>query len=159
LPRGIGGLAEAEASEGIRNVSMPIAARDAGEQRFDLVGAALFAAMDGDVLAAVGGVKRETALAESALRMHRFYVHPMYRRPGMGRDLAQTVMDHALSHASGLTCNARQTARRALPVSPGVSESRGGRLRTYTPHRDEKRRIAAMREFRQGRSWPLESAE
>jgi GNAT superfamily N-acetyltransferase len=132
LPRGIGGLAEAEASEGIRNVSMPIAARDAGEQRFDLVCAALFAAMDSDVV----GVKRETALAESARRMHRFYVHPMYRRPGMGRDLAQTVMDHALSHASGLNCNARKTGRRALPVSPGIFENRGGRLHTYTPYRD-----------------------
>ncbi|WP_353255524.1 GNAT family N-acetyltransferase [Hyphomonas sp.] len=109
MPRGIGGRAEAEASEGVRNVSTLIAAWHAGEQRFDLVGAALFAAMDGDVLAAVGGVKRETALAESALRMHRFCVHPMYRRPGMGRDLAQTVMDHALSDASGLTCNARAT--------------------------------------------------
>lgn len=120
LPRGMGHLEEAAASEGVRNVSKLIAAWDAGEQRFDLEGAALFAAMDGDVLSGVGGVKRETVLAESAMRMHRFYVHPLYRRRGTGRRLAQTVMDHALSHASVLTCNARAT-----PVAAPFWEAMG----------------------------------
>ncbi len=120
LPPDIGSLASAAAREGVRNVSMLIAAWEAGEQRFDVDGAALFAASDGDALAGIGGVKRETEVAESAMRMHRFYVHPLYRRRGAGGRLAQTVMDHALSHASVLTCNARAT-----PLAAPFWESMG----------------------------------
>lgn len=114
LPPGIGALAAAAASEGVRNVSLLINAWEAGEQRFDLEGAALFAAIEGGVLAGVGGVKREAAHAGCAMRLHRFYVHPAHRRRGVGRRLARDVMDHALSHASVLTCNARATREAPL---------------------------------------------
>lgn len=107
LPAGISALAEAAAAEGVRNVRMLITAWEAGEQRFDRDGAALFAATDGEVIAGIGGVKPETGAGESAMRMHRFYVHPSYRRLGLGKRIAQAVMSHALMHAPLLTCNAR----------------------------------------------------
>jgi GNAT superfamily N-acetyltransferase len=47
------------------------------------------------------------------MRMHRFYVHPSYRRLGLGSRLAREVMTHALSHASVLICNARASAAAA----------------------------------------------
>jgi GNAT superfamily N-acetyltransferase len=107
LPPGVESLAAVAAAEGVRNVRLLIENWESGAQRFDQVGAALFAAVDGETTAAIGGVRRETDTDESAMRMHRFYVHPSYRRLGLGSRLAREVMAHALSHASVLTCNAR----------------------------------------------------
>jgi GNAT superfamily N-acetyltransferase len=107
LPPGLESLAAAAAAEGVRNVRLLIENWESGAQRFDHAGAALFAAVDGETAAAIGGVRRETDTDESAMRMHRFYVHPSYRRLGLGSRLAREVMAHALRHASVLTCNAR----------------------------------------------------
>jgi GNAT superfamily N-acetyltransferase len=113
LPPGLEGLAQAAAAEGVRNVRRLIENWESGAQRFDQDGAALFAAVDGETVAAIGGVRRETDTDESAMRMHRFYVDPSYRRLGLGSRLAREVMTHALSHASVLTCNARASAAAA----------------------------------------------
>lgn len=78
-----------------------------GAQRFDKGGAALFAALVNNQLAGVGGVKPEKNSVESAMRMHRFYVHPAYRRLGVGRRIAHHAMSYALLQVSLLTCNAR----------------------------------------------------
>ena len=107
LPAGILGLAAAAAEEGVHNVRRLIESWDNGTQRFDQDGAALFAAVDGAALTGIGGVKPETSADEFAMRMHRFYVHPAYRRRGLGKRIAGEVMAHALSHATLLTCNAR----------------------------------------------------
>ncbi len=113
LPLGMSTLAEAAALEGVRNVGKLMAAWEAGEQRFGRDGAALFAAFVDKDLVGVGGVKREEDAGESAMRMHRFYVHPMYRRQGVGRVLADAAMAHGLASAALLTCNARASAAAA----------------------------------------------
>ena len=87
---------------------------ETGEQRFDRDGAALFAAFVGNHLAGIGGVKREADADESAMRMHRFYVHPMYRRQGVGRVLADAAMAQGIASAALLTCNARASAAAAV---------------------------------------------
>lgn len=107
LPDGFGKLADAANAEGVRNMALLMVAWESGAQRFDADGAALFAAMDEGRCAGIGGVRRETGAGESAMRMHRFYVHPAYRRLGIGKRIAEAVMAHALMHASLLTCNAR----------------------------------------------------
>lgn len=107
LPSGVVELAAAASAEGVRNVRLLLDAWEDGTQRFDRDDAALFAAFVDGKLAGIGGVRRETGTDESAMRMHRFYVHPAYRRLGLGKRIAQAVMTHALTHASLLTCNAR----------------------------------------------------
>jgi GNAT superfamily N-acetyltransferase len=109
LPDAIDVLEAAAAQEGVRNVGMLVAGWASGAQRFDRGGAALFAALHAGTLAGIGGVKPETEAGESAMRMHRFYVHPSYRRDGVGRALAGAVMTHALTYVRVLTCNARAT--------------------------------------------------
>jgi GNAT superfamily N-acetyltransferase len=113
LPSDFAKLAEAATAEGVRNMAMLADDWRSGVQRFDKDGAALFAAFVDNHLAGVGGVKPETNEVESAMRMHRFYVHPAYRRLGIGRRIAQHVMSHALLHASRLTCNARASSAAA----------------------------------------------
>lgn len=113
LPADIELLAEAADAEGVGNMRKLISAWHSGEQRFDQRGAALFAARSDGVLAGVGGVKPEENLAESAMRMHRFYVHPSFRRLGIGRRLAHVAMTSALSQASLLTCHARASSAAA----------------------------------------------
>jgi len=107
LPAGVTRLAEAAAAEGVRNMQKLVADWQSGAQRFDAGAAALFAAIEQGDLAGVGGVKPETGAGESAMRMHRFYVHPSYRRLGIAKRIAHAAMSHALMHAPLLTCNAR----------------------------------------------------
>lgn len=110
LPAGMERLVEAAAAEGVRNMQKLVTDWQGGAQRFDAGGAALFAAIEQGELAGVGGVKPETGAGESAMRMHRFYVHPAYRRLGIGKRIARAAMSHALVHAPLLTCNARASA-------------------------------------------------
>lgn len=113
LPEDIELLAEAADAEGVPNVRKLISAWRSNEQRFDQNGAALFAAHVQGRLAGVGGVKAELNLVEPAMRMHRFFVHPSYRRLGVGRRLAQAAMTHALSQVGVLTCHARASSAAA----------------------------------------------
>ena len=110
LPPGIAELSATAAAEGVRNVARLLEAWEDGTQRFDHESAAFFAANVEGELAGIGGVRREEAAGESAMRMHRFYVHPAYRRLGIGKRIAHAAMAHALAHAALLTCNARASA-------------------------------------------------
>jgi GNAT superfamily N-acetyltransferase len=107
LPGEMPRLVEAAAGEGVRNVGKLVADFQSGAQRFDGAHAALFAAFGDGVLVGVGGMKLETGLGKTAIRMHRFYVHPDVRGRGVGRALAETVMAEALGQMRLLTCNAQ----------------------------------------------------
>lgn len=82
-------------------------ARDwaSGANRFDRPGEALIAAYDGDTLAAMGAISVDPYMPE-ALRMRRFYVRPAYRRRGVGRLLARTLLDRPESSGRAITLNA-----------------------------------------------------
>lgn len=64
---------------------------ESGANRFDGPGEALVAALDGAVLAGLGAISRDHDL-EGALRMSRFYVYPPYRRQGVGRAIAEFLL-------------------------------------------------------------------
>ena len=67
---------------------------DAGTQRFDRSGEMLLLAYIDGTLAGIGGLTREPMIS-GALRMRRFYVRQPYRRYGVGRMLATTLLKKA----------------------------------------------------------------
>lgn len=105
LPNGFDVILQAAESEGVRNMAMLAAQWTRGEQRFDDPGALFAALVDGD-LAGVGGVTVETGAGEPAMRMRRLYVLPMFRRFGVGRQLAGAMMQQGFQAAPLLTVNA-----------------------------------------------------
>jgi GNAT superfamily N-acetyltransferase len=67
-----------------------------GAVRFDRPGEALLAAYSEGVLAAIGGITIDPIVPD-ALRMRRFYVRPAFRRTGIGREIAQALLERAQS--------------------------------------------------------------
>lgn len=114
VPDGLDALASAATAEGIRIVSTVVARWRDGTERFDGPGERLLVAVDdaGRVVG-IGGISACPTVA-GALRVRRFYVDPGWRRAGVGRALAEAVIEHALAHVDLLTCNARASA--AAPV-------------------------------------------
>ena len=91
-----------------------------GAMRFDRPGEMLVAAYSGDVLAGIGGMTLEPAIP-GALRMRRFYVALAYRRHGVGRALAEALLDEARRQGCPVTCNAAGGSERfwqALGFAP-----------------------------------------
>lgn len=78
-----------------------------GTNRFDGEGEALVAAYDGDFLVGMGGIRTDPHVPE-ALRMSRFYVRPHYRRRGVARMIAATLLDLPASAGRTITLNAPQ---------------------------------------------------
>ena len=64
-----------------------------GETRFDRPGEALHAAYVDGELAGIGGITLEPSML-GALRMRRFYVFQRFRRSGVARALAGTLLEH-----------------------------------------------------------------
>lgn len=70
----------------------------------------LLGAMQGDRLAAIGGLTPEPeALGQAAMRVRRLYVDPAARRSGVGRTLVNALLQEALDSVSLVTINARDT--------------------------------------------------
>jgi GNAT superfamily N-acetyltransferase len=78
-----------------------------GSNRFDQPGEALVAAMDGDVLAGMGGMNIDPFVF-GALRMRRFYVRPAYRRKGVARLMADALLDRPEIDGRTITLSAPQ---------------------------------------------------
>lgn len=77
---------------------------ESGENRFDSNGAALFGVDGGDSLIAVGGVQLDPYLnQQDAGRVRHVYVHPAWRRAGIGRMLISALIDHSVAHFDVLT--------------------------------------------------------
>ena len=76
-----------------------------GQTRFDGRGELLIVATVGEDEAAVGGLTIDPAVA-GALRLRRFYVRPFYRGRGLGREMAERLVDHARGITRLLTVNA-----------------------------------------------------
>jgi GNAT superfamily N-acetyltransferase len=112
-PEGLDRLAEAAAAERVGIVGRLIAEWNAGDQRFDGAGEALFAAYANGALAGVGGVTAESRAPEPAIRMRRLYVLPERRRDGVGRILAGAMMQQGFQAAALLTVNAGASAAAA----------------------------------------------
>jgi GNAT superfamily N-acetyltransferase len=76
-----------------------------GAIRFDRSGEALLAAHSDGVLAAIGGITIDPVLPD-ALRMRRFYVRSAFRRIGIGREIAQVLLERASRSVRVVTLNA-----------------------------------------------------
>jgi GNAT superfamily N-acetyltransferase len=105
LPIGTRTLRDEADRGGIRNMGLLLDEWASGFERFDGPGEALFAAFDGDTLVGIGGVANETDTP--AMRMRRLYVLTDWRKRGVGRLLANAMMEHGFRSAARLTCNAR----------------------------------------------------
>ncbi len=97
-----------------------------GATRFDRPGERLIAAYVDDALAGIGGVTLEPAMS-GALRMRRFYVAPAYRRRGVGRALAITLLDEARRQRCAVTCNAAGGSERFWEALGFAPDRRDGR--------------------------------
>ena len=82
----------------------------------------LLAAMEGGRLAAIGGLTEEPgARDQPALRMRRLYVGPNARRAGVGRTLANALLQEALGSVSLVTVNAGTTLAPAFWTAVGFT--------------------------------------
>jgi len=106
LPDGFDSLLADAASEGVGNMALLAQGWAGGDQRFDGDGEALLGALLAGELAGIGGLSVETAAAEPARRVRRFYVRPAFRRQDVGRTLASALVQEALDQVDLLTCNA-----------------------------------------------------
>jgi len=129
LPAGFAELRAEAAREGFGHIERLAMEWDAGEQRFEAEGEALFAAFEGGALAGVGAVSREHLEPElGAMRMRRCYVRPGFRRRGVGRALAGAMIQQGLAGAAVLTVNAGTPDAPAFWTAMGFTpDARNGR--------------------------------
>jgi GNAT superfamily N-acetyltransferase len=77
----------------------------AGTMRFNRPGEGLLVAHSDSVLAGIGSLTIDPAIPD-ALRMRRFYVRISFRRCGIGRKLAEALLDEAFRTGRRVTVNA-----------------------------------------------------
>jgi GNAT superfamily N-acetyltransferase len=93
LPDGIEALVEASVSEGFRFLDRLVTDWSSGANRFSAEGECFAEARFRDRVVAVGGLNVDPyAESISAGRLRRFYVHPDYRRRGVGRALVEYLV-------------------------------------------------------------------
>jgi GNAT superfamily N-acetyltransferase len=76
-----------------------------GAMQFTEPGEAFLAAYSGDTLAGVGGLTIDPVVP-GALRMRRFYVRGSFRRSGIARSIATTLLNKAFKTTSVVNLNA-----------------------------------------------------
>ena len=92
-------------NEGYRMLDTLAAEWSAGIMRFNRSGEALFAAYADNRLVGVGGITRDPAVP-GALRMRRFYVAKDFRRRGIARQLALSLLDPKRAAGRPIVVNA-----------------------------------------------------
>lgn len=105
MPAGFAALRCEADAEGYRHIGRLADEWAAGTLRFERDGEALMAACLRDELAGIGGLTIEPALP-GALRMRRFYVRKSWRRHGVGRVLAESLLAGARALRCPVTVNA-----------------------------------------------------
>jgi GNAT superfamily N-acetyltransferase len=105
LPTGFDALRAEARAEGYRFLERLATDWMSGTARFDRKGEALLCARVNGVLAGIGGLTIEPVVPD-ALRMRRFYVRLAYRRCGIGRRLATSLLERAWSASRLVTVNA-----------------------------------------------------
>lgn len=99
LPEGIDELLTRSEEEGYNFIRRLIADFDTGRNCFDQPGEALFAALDGERLVAIGGVNIDPFESVSGIgRVRRVYVLPECRGSGLGRLLMDEIEAHATQY-------------------------------------------------------------
>lgn len=105
LPDGFDALRAEARREGYRSLERLASEWEAGNAHFDRPGEALLAASLAGALAGMGGLTLDPVVPD-ALRMRRFYVHPAFRRQGVGRRLALALLERPGTAGRSVTVNA-----------------------------------------------------
>lgn len=105
LPAGFDAMRAEARGEGYRFLDRLVGEWESGAMRFAGDGEALLAAHVAGELAAIGGLTRDP-FVEGCLRMRRFYVRQRFRRGGVGRMLAQALLDRPERRGRPVTVNA-----------------------------------------------------
>ena len=114
LPPQIQALAQLAAKEGYEPLTRLIEEYQSGKNRFDQKGEVLLLAYDQDQLIACGGLNQqwgENEIEARIGRVRRFYVHPKYRKSGVGRQLLAHLEKCARPNFSALCLNYRRFIR------------------------------------------------
>ena len=105
LPPDIDGLGREARRQGYGSIDRLISEWQDGSNRFAGSGECLFAVHSDRQLVGIGGMTREPSDA-SMMRMRRFYVDAAMRGRGVGRLLAETLLDAVPEGTAGVTVNA-----------------------------------------------------
>ena len=126
LPAGFDQLRGDAREEGHTNMERLATDWISGAHRFAATGESLLAAFVAEELAGVGGITRDPACPR-ALRLHRFYVRPRFRRLGVGRCLAFALVEKAYPLTDQLVLNAEtELAVRFWEALGFVADRRNG---------------------------------
>lgn len=99
VPGDVGELLTASRIEGYDFVERFVDECETGSNRFDRPGEAFFEVRRVGLLVALGGLNRDPYLDDPSVgRIRRVYVHPDFRRRGVGQLLVSTLVDHARDH-------------------------------------------------------------
>jgi GNAT superfamily N-acetyltransferase len=105
LPAGFDALRAEAQREGYRHLDRLAEEWNANRLRFDQDGEALLAAWVDADLAGIGGLTIDPVLPD-ALRMRRFYVAKSFRRTGIGRAIAKSLLAQLRASNRLVTVNA-----------------------------------------------------
>ena len=122
LPEGFAALRAAADAEGFRAMDRLEAEWAQTPELF----ACLLAAPGPGRLLAIGGLTPEPEPADGpALRLRRLYVHPEARRAGVGRALANALLQEALDSVALVTVNAADTLSEEFWIGLGFRRVAG----------------------------------
>jgi GNAT superfamily N-acetyltransferase len=111
LPRGIGDLAGVASSEGFGMVSRLITDYLSGANTFSKQGERLCAALNDQQVIAIGGLNVDPYYDSPSLgRIRHLYVHPDFRRGGVGARLMGLIEEHGEAYFDSLQLFTESTA-------------------------------------------------
>lgn len=125
LPDGFGDLRADASAERYRLIERLFEEWNARAMRFGGEGEALLAARTKGTLAAVGGLTHDPVLA-GVMRLRRFYVRPSFRMHGVGRALAEALVEQPRRIGRPVVVNAAPGSAAFWEALGFVSDLRDG---------------------------------
>ena len=123
LPAGFDQLRAESGAEGHRFLDRLASDWTSGVMRFERPGEMLLVAYSDDALVGVGGITVDPEIF-GALRMRRFYIRSAFRRTGIGRAIAETLLESALRKVDIITLNAAPASFRFWESSASYPTNR-----------------------------------
>jgi GNAT superfamily N-acetyltransferase len=131
LPEGFAALRDEARAEGHSMLDTLMAEWETRKTRFDRPGEALAVGYSDEILAGIGGVTIEPAIA-SAFRMRRFYVRAAFRRSGVARQLALALLEGTPRLGRVFTANASVGSEAFWEALGFAPDRRDGRTHILT---------------------------